>query len=350
MKRLIVALFALALTPFPASAQSSAPDPAAGKALWDGNNTQCKNCHGKNGEGAFGPDLAGRGLSAAQFQQAVRKPWGVMPTFIDSQVSDAELANMTAYFAGLPKSAEPGPWRFPVPADAPHGQQVLLAAGCAQCHGPTFDGPRGGLGGTQADFALFKDLVYNHTTALPQFESSLGNSPPPDSGRGNRPPPRIHMGNYAPLRLPESQLQEIYDWARDDIGFRPLLQGRLTAGAMGPDGATYTLNLANNGLKGKGLVAQGLTIDLVIPAGTTVQGATGDGYKGVHMDAQAKGNVAEWQVARLSPKDARSFTITLSKPGTEKDNLKGSIRWTRPAPKSGPNLDVVNIAPAPLAP
>jgi hypothetical protein len=29
-------------------------------------------------------------------------------------------------------------------------------------------------------------------------------------------------------------------------------------------------------------------------------------------------------------------------------NLRGDIRWTQPSPKSGPNADVVNIAPAPL--
>ena len=107
-------------------------------------------------------------------------------------------------------------------------------------------------------------------------------------------------------------MKDIYDWARDDIGFRPLLQGRLSQPAVDANGATYTLNLANNGLKGKGLTADGLTVDLIIPAGLTVVSATGDGYKGVHMDAQAKGNVAEWTVPRLATKDARAFTITCS--------------------------------------
>ena len=348
MKKIKLALVLFPLLQAAAWAQNAAPDPAAGKALWEGNDTFCKACHGKSGEGGFGPDLAGRGLSAAQFQQAVRKPWGVMPTFIDSQVSDAELANMTAYFAGLPKNPTPGPWRYPVTAGTPRGQQVLIGMGCGQCHGPTFDQPRASLGGTDADFETFKNLVYTHTSALPEFERSLRSGPRPDNT--GRPPPRIHMGNYDPMRMPESQVREIYDWARDDIGFRPLLQGRFTAGAAGPQGATYTLNLANNGLKDKGLAAEGVTVDLVIPAGTTVAGATGDGYKGVHMDAQAKANVAEWQVARLAPKDMQSFTITLSKPGTEANNLKGTIRWAKPAPKTGPNLDVANIAPAPLAP
>lgn len=66
MKNIIAALILLPFLPSLALAQG-APDLAAAKNLWEGNNTQCRNCHGKTGEGAFGPDLAGRGLSAAQF-------------------------------------------------------------------------------------------------------------------------------------------------------------------------------------------------------------------------------------------------------------------------------------------
>ena len=65
------------------------------------------------------------------------------------------------------------------------------------------------------------------------------------------------------------------------------------------------------------------------------------------MDADAKAMVAEWQLPRSGPKDAQAYTITLSKAATAQDNLRGNIRWTKPAPKTGPNMDVVNIAPAP---
>ena len=112
MRKIFAALLLTAL-PFPTFAQGAAPDVGAAKALWEGNQTFCKNCHGKNGEGAFGPDLAGRGLSAAQFSQAVRKPWGVMPSFTEEQISDPELAGLAAYFASLPKASEPGLWRVP---------------------------------------------------------------------------------------------------------------------------------------------------------------------------------------------------------------------------------------------
>ena len=355
MKNIIAAFLLLPLTPSLALAQNAAPDTAAVKALWEGNNTQCRNCHGKTGEGAFGPDLAGRGLSAAEFQQAVRKPWGIMPAFVDTQISDADLAGLAAYFASLPKNPAPGDWRYVADAADPAGQKIFHDVGCAQCHGPTFDMPRGTLGGLNADFELFKKLVYTHTDVMRGVDESLaeGNPPPPAGAGGpprggNRQPPPLRMGNFTPTRVAESQLKDIYDWAHSDIGFRPLLQGRLSAGVAGANGVTYTLSLANGGLKGKGLTAEGMTVDLIIPASSTVVATTGDGYKGVHTDAQAKANVAEWLVPRMAAKDTRSFTITLSKPGTTADNLKGNIRWAKPAPKSGPNLDVQPIGPAPL--
>src|ERR1700761_9629196 len=100
-------------------------DAGAGKTLWEGNGTMCRNCHGKDGEGGFGPDLAGRGLSFSEFKQAVRKPWGVMPAFTEGQLSDSDLANLAAYFASLPKKPDVGPWRFTANAAMPHGQQVF---------------------------------------------------------------------------------------------------------------------------------------------------------------------------------------------------------------------------------
>src|SRR5262245_15817029 len=103
MTRFFIALLMLPLAHGTALAQGNAQ---AGKALWDGPATQCRNCHGNNGEGAFGPDLAGRKLTAAQFTHAVRRPWGIMPAFIASQVSDAEIANLVAYFDGQPARSE----------------------------------------------------------------------------------------------------------------------------------------------------------------------------------------------------------------------------------------------------
>ena len=71
------------------------------------------------------------------------------------------------------------------------------------------------------------------------------------------------------------------------------------------------------------------------------------GYQGVRMDEKAKRNAAVWTVPRMAPKDKQSFTITLSRAGTAADNLRGSVRWTKPTVKTGP-FDEANINPAPL--
>lgn len=64
------------------------------------------------------------------------------------------------------------------------------------------------------------------------------------------------------------------------------------------------------------------------------------------MQTEQKSSVAVWKLARLSPKDHLTFAITLAKPATAADNLRGSIRWTKPAVPTGP-FDQANIAPAP---
>jgi cytochrome c553 len=340
MNRLFVAMLLLPLAQGAASAQTAAGDPAAGKAYWERDApraTACRNCHGQQGQGAFGPDLAGRGLDAAQLLLAVRKPWGIMPAFVESQLSDKDAADLAAYFASLPKVPAPGKWRFEAAAGAPPGQATMINIGCGQCHGVNLDGPRGNLGAVSADFDYFANLVYNHTTALGQHRALLGNNAT-----------NIDMGNYSRTRLSEGMLRQIYFWARDEIGFRVPMQGQIGKGETGPTGVTYTLTVTNGGLQGKGVIAEGLTVSLQIPADTQVVAATGTGYQGVAADEKAKANVATWKLPRSAPKDQEKITITLTKAGTVADNLKGTIRWAKPAPKEGPNLDVVNIAPAPL--
>ena len=70
MKKYLAAVVVLAASHNLAAAQNG--DHAQAMKLWAGPETQCRNCHGAKGEGGFGPDLAGRKLTAAQFTQAVR--------------------------------------------------------------------------------------------------------------------------------------------------------------------------------------------------------------------------------------------------------------------------------------
>src|SRR5215469_5154636 len=197
MKKLAFALLAVPLAQSGVSAQT-AGSPAAGKAYWERaapRATLCRQCHGANGEGGFGPDLAGRGLNAAQVERAARQPWGIMPAFVESQLSSQDAADLAAYFASLPKPAAPGKWRVEVPPDAPPGQAILINMGCGQCHGATFNGPRGNsLGAYNMDFDGFANLVYNHTTAMPQYRATLGQNAT-----------NLDMGNFSRSRLSMGQ-------------------------------------------------------------------------------------------------------------------------------------------------
>jgi len=40
--------------------------------------------------------------------------------------------------------------------------------------------------------------------------------------------------------------------------------------------------------------------------------------------------------------------LMVSQAATAAANVRGDVRWAKPAPKTGPSQDVVNIAPAPL--
>src|SRR5678816_4587384 len=279
MKKVLLALVLIPTFAVFAAAQTPAPagDQAAGKALWDGNTTSCKNCHGAKGEGGYGPDLAGRKLTFAQFSHAVYKAW-----------------------------------RVPLPANAPKGQAIALATiGCGQCHTPILDTPRRGIAEANGDFEWFKHMIYDHTKAMPEHCEAVG--------PGNPYCRAVRMGDYSRTRLQEDQLKQIYDWAVS-LGLEIPITTNISAAEQAPNGFTYKLDVVN-----KGVEADNATIQIDVPAGTKVVTATGTGYKGVHADRKTKGNVAEWQVAKILPNDKQSYSITLSKAVAEHDHLKGCL-------------------------
>jgi hypothetical protein len=192
------------------------------------------------------------------------------------------------------------------------------------------------MGAINADFEWFKAIVYNHTAAYPPTRASLG-EPPYE---------RLAMGSFSPSRLPESMLQDVWTYI-SDLGFRARMRGRLSAGVPSANGVVYNLDVENTGVAGAGLAAEDVTVSLAVPAGAAVVAATGEGYQGVRRDEQAKADVAVWRVARMAPRDRQTYTLTLSQGGTAANNLRGTIRWTKPMVKSGPS-DSENIAPAPL--
>jgi len=106
----------------------------------------------------------------------------------------------------------------------------------------------------------------------------------------------------------------------------PVLRASVKAGAPAPDGVTYTVEVVNAGVKGKGVVNEDVTVSLALPAGAKVVTATGP-YEGVKPDAEAKSDVASWRVPRMAAGDRQTFTITLAQPAA---SLRGVIRWRTP--------------------
>ncbi|MDO8793257.1 MAG: cytochrome c [Vicinamibacterales bacterium] len=283
------------------------PNQAAGT-LW------CSNCHGMNAEGGFGPDLAGRGLSIAQVRRAVRQPWGIMPRYPEASVSEETLANLTAWFASLPKVAEPAAWKTPLPPAEPRGPYLMTVSGCYQCHGALMTNPRrvlGGEFGASLDFPLFTKVIYDHHEYYPQNQ----------------------MGLFSKDRLTEPTLREIYQYLLVDLGIRVPVTAALSGSTSAGGQTTHRLTVGNDGESGKGLVAGDVTVAVVVPPGAKVVSATGPGYAGVQRDSAINGGaeVAVWRVPRIGPKEQQAFSLTL---GGEvaSASLKGSVvRWATPA-------------------
>ena len=340
MRRFLVAVFVLALPLAHAGTKAAqggaaptAPtgDPEAGKAVFAIRNTSCRNCHGTDGEGAFAPALAGRKLSYERFRDYVRNPIGRMPAWVESELTDQEIADVVAYFDTLPPPAEPAPWRTPLPDGAPRGQQLAVSViGCGQCHGATLTTPRHGAAEVTGDWEWFKHMVYEHTDAQREQWSLLDQELRPVTPGPAGPPgrDRIRMGNYSRTRLPESTLKEIWDWVNDLGAHLAPLWGTITAGEAGPDGVTYTVTVTNAGVRDQGVTMEGVEVTLVLPPGAKVVRTTGEAYEGVRRDEAAKSDVAAWRVPRMPAGDRQTFTITLSPAATE---LRGTLRWAEPA-------------------
>lgn len=328
-------LFLQAPTPTPAPAAGPQGRPAEGKTFIEGTSlSPCVGCHGRQGEGGYGPDLAGRGLNFEQFRRAVRTPWGVMPAFSATQIDDQTLADLAAYFGSLPKVAAAkavtfqgssqelnsrSVWRVMVPAPLPVlpgaslGQQMTMrTAGCAQCHGPEMDNPRRWAGGAGGDYAWLQRIVYNE---------------------GGRSIEAIKdMGTYSRMRLPEPALREIWQYMNGELGLRAFLSASVDKGVAEGASVTYTVHVRNDGVAGRGLAAEGVSISLAVPPGATVVTHTGPGYQGLRAAAPADGRAVSWRVPRVAAGDDQTYTLTLTGTGAASGMGPASVvQWEKPA-------------------
>jgi mono/diheme cytochrome c family protein len=334
MRKLLVAVLVLFVVVAQRStgAAQNAPgqppvgDPVNGKAVFTFGNTSCTNCHGVDGVGGWGPDLAGKGITYQQAFRAIRNPIWRMPAFAPSQLTDQEIADIVAYWATLPPTQKLGDWKVPmVDAKAQPAQQLAVnTLGCGQCHGATLETPRHGAGEVNGDFEWFKAMVYQHSTTQPAQWKELDASAPMPVRRA-----RVRMGNFIPRRLTDDTMKELWAWM-NEMGILVPVQGRLT-GAEPVNGATtYTLAVTNVAVPNKGLSAEDATIRLIVPAGMKVMTATGTGYKGVKHDGKANADVATWNVPKIAPRDQQTYTITMTGAATGGAVPKGDITWNKP--------------------
>ncbi|MEQ1896837.1 MAG: c-type cytochrome [Vicinamibacterales bacterium] len=337
MSMLLVALMAAPLLQAPAT--ELVGDPQKGAAVY--RQKMCGNCHGPDGEGAFGPDLAGaRGLTLEQFKHPIRQPWGVMLAYTEKQLPDQGIADMYAFLKTKPKPKELGHWHWPAaPASAPYTQRVYMQiVGCSQCHEPENKFGRKWMGeqGKNATFEYFKKVIYTHTDKYPT---------------GN-------MGNYSPDRLSEGNLREIYKFYVEELGLRASIGGGMTIGDQKDGNTTYKIALNNPGVKDVGLAAEGVTVFIRVPAGTKVVGGTGPGYKGSqsfqslglvpalqlapHPDEQGRtirpdydksGDAVVWKLPKIAAQDKVELTFTLAG-APSADLVKAmdgsAVHWEKP--------------------
>jgi mono/diheme cytochrome c family protein len=314
--------------PAPA-ANANAPDIENGRKVFAFGNTSCSNCHGNGAVGGWGPDLAGKGIPLGRAALAIRRPTWRMPAFDASQVTDKEIADMTAYWASLPLTTKLGNWRTPFPKDVEEkGQLSAVLYGCTQCHGNTLETPRHGQGETDGDFEWFKHQVYEHSKAQPEQWAMLDRENAPSSTPG---PGRVRMGNYDRTRLPEATLKEIYDWAFLELGKLVPISARITAAPGSANGTVYTIDVANGAVPNRGLTAEDVTISVIVPPGQKVVAGTGTGYQGVTK--QGSDDVVIWKVAKFAPRDRQKFTVTLSGTATGDAAPRGTVAWARPTAK-----------------
>ena len=313
----------------------------AGHDIWQGYfelENDCKLCHGAQGEGGFAKPLAGHKLTTAQFLATVRQGRGIMPAFVaDKNLNDQQLTQVSAYLANLSAPAKPSTvWQTAVPPLATPAQKLMISTGCGQCHGPIMANPRRTAGARCGDFEWFKEEVWHHTSAPGHANSR-----------------HLRMGNYTKEQVSEETLGEIWRFFAVEQGLRVPINADVSAGVVGTNGTTYTINVSNGGVPGKGLTADYLTVSLPFLKGrdpeetiTVVMATTGGDYAGVHREPISNSQAAEFEIPRLSPGERKTFTITLSGKGANAGIPRGIVRWERPLLGSGAT-DIIGIAVPP---
>jgi mono/diheme cytochrome c family protein len=179
----VAALAWMFVSPGTARAQNAKPGAPSGSAA-AGNAANgrkffathaCSTCHGAEGQGATGPQIAPPPVPLPAFVRYVRQPVGLMPPFNSETVSDAELADVYAFL----KSAAPAKAASEAapPGNAEDGKKLFVSDGCYECHGYEGQGAQqtnaATIGPPPLPFEAFAKYVHHPTGAMPPYTDKV---------------------------------------------------------------------------------------------------------------------------------------------------------------------------------
>jgi cytochrome c553 len=182
---LLAALFLAACgrdqeAPVRPEAAAAQADAAAGRVLAE---AKCINCHGLDGRGTepLIPHLAGQRLEYLQLAlreyRSGERPHAALQQLF-SELSETDLNNVAAFYAGLPAITPTGAASQPAPADALAASRAAATA-CAACHGADGNATMPGmpsLAGQHRDYLIaamqaYKDETRKHAVMSAQMSA-----------------------------------------------------------------------------------------------------------------------------------------------------------------------------------
>jgi mono/diheme cytochrome c family protein len=165
-----IAIAILLLAGFVPAGAQNAPGGNADKGKDAFTSRMCADCHGAEGQGAIGPQIAPPGRAYPDFVQKVRQPAGKMPPFDVQTLPDAQLADIYAYL----RSVNPGGASnlSSLNGDAQNGGRLFVSDGCYECHG------RAGQGAQQTGAPRIAPPALTIDGFARYIHAPTGNMPP----------------------------------------------------------------------------------------------------------------------------------------------------------------------------
>jgi mono/diheme cytochrome c family protein len=171
---IVACAFVLAALPARVQAQpqraQNAPAGDAAKGQQAFSTHMCATCHGPEGQGAVGPQIAPPGRAFPDFVQKVRQPAGKMPPFSAQALPDSDLTDIYAYLQSLNSNATGN--LSSLTGNAQSGARIFVADGCYECHG------RVGQGSTQTSAPRIGPPALTIDGFARYIHAPTGNMPP----------------------------------------------------------------------------------------------------------------------------------------------------------------------------